>query len=300
MQKELTNQYNNILERELINLFHRLDLPLHFNKTGTKTFTNYQRIALIFLYYRSKKTLRDFVEEINESKWMDWLGLKKAPKKSTLHDWLKIFGMKVLRKMNSFLKPKQIELAAIDGSGLDSWQRSRHYSKRIGEPPMPYAKIDIFIDVKKQIIIDFQLVMKKEHDAKSATKIFKRNRLKGMDILGDGAYDSEPLHEIVRNKKGALYAPVRKKNKRTNKKRPKGRYRRLCLELPEFQGQRSIVEAVIKVLKRTQIPCLRSKKEFMKKREFAWNIILYNIRRKTKISEDSEIQTFIFCLRFIG
>lgn len=250
-QTTLTNQYKNKMHSGFINLFHELGLPLHFNHTGTKTFTNYHRIAVIVLYYRSKKTLRDFVKELEESMWVKWLGLKKVPKKSTLHDWLKLFGMKALRLVNSLIKPKNVRLASIDGSGLDSWQRSRQYAKRIGEPPMPYAKIDLFVDVEKQMIIDFSLVMRKEHDSKSAAKIFRRNNLKNIITLGDGAYDSEPLHELVRDKGGILYAPVRKRNKKSIKKKPKGRFRRECIELPEFIGQRSIVETIISVLKRT-------------------------------------------------
>lgn len=51
-------------------------------------------------------------------------------------------------------------------------------------------------------------------------------------------------------------------------KKPKGKYRRQCLELPDFISQRSIVETVNSVLKRTQIQFLRSRKSYMKKREF--------------------------------
>ena len=294
MQQTFNNQYVNNMHSEFINLFHELGLPMHFNHTGTKTFTNYHRIAVIVLYYRSKKSLRDFVEELNESKWISWLGLKKAPKKSTLHDWLKLFGMKALRLMNSLVLPKNSKLTAIDGSGVDSWQRSRHYARRIGEPPMPYAKIDLFVDVEKQMILDFSLIMKKEHDSKSATKIFKRNNLRDKIILGDKGYDSEPLHELVRSKGGKLFAPVRKMDKKgLKRKKPKGRYRRLCIELPSFMGQRSIVENIIYVLKQTQIISLRSKKDYMKKREFAWHIILFNIKKKIRVNNKDK-QTLIF------
>ena len=60
-QQIIQSNYNNQLEEELINLFHQSDLPLHFNKTGNKQFTNYQRISIIILFYRSKKSLRDFI-----------------------------------------------------------------------------------------------------------------------------------------------------------------------------------------------------------------------------------------------
>jgi hypothetical protein len=154
---------SNKLEKQLIKIFHSSNLPLHFNRTGNKEFTNYQRISLIILFQRSKKSIRDFIEELYESKWVSWLGLKRIPKKSTLHDWLKIFNMKIIRKICKVLLPKETKLTVVDGTGFDSWQRSRHYEKRIGEvhvPHMLYAKVDLFADVKTRKIIDFNLVCK--------------------------------------------------------------------------------------------------------------------------------------------
>src|SRR3989344_3278682 len=186
-QQIILPKYNNKMEEQLINLFHESDLPLHFNKTGNKEFTNYQRVSIIILFYRSRKSLRGFIDEdLKESKWISYLGLTKIPKKSTLHDWLKIFNMKIIRKICKVLLPTEIEVTAIDGTGFDSWQRSRHYEKRAEEikplPKMPYAKADLFIDVKTQIILDFSLITHRVHDVKIAEKIFKRNEIK--NILG--------------------------------------------------------------------------------------------------------------------
>jgi len=298
LQQIIQSKFNNKLEEQLIKLFHSSDLPLHFNKTGNKEFTNYQRISLIILFYRSKKSIRDFVDEVSESKWISYLGLKKIPKKSTLHDWLKIFDMKIIRKICKVLLPDKIKLTSVDGTGFDSWQRSRHYEKRAEEikplPKMPYAKANIFIDVKTQIILDFEIVFHHEHDVKMAERIFKRNEIKNIICLGDKGYDSENLHEIARENRITFYAPVRKMNKRSFKnKRPRGFYRRRCVELPEFYGMRSINETVNSVLKRTQIHFLRNKKSSMKEKEFGWQIILYNIKRKIKVSAKNN-QTFIF------
>lgn len=289
LQQIILPKYNNKLEKQLINLFHSLNLPLHFNKTGNKEFTNYQRISIIILFYRSNKSLRDFVVEFHESKWISYLGLKKIPKKSTLHDWLKIFNMKIIRKINKVLLPNNIKLTSIDGTGFDSWQRSRHYEKRAEEigklPPMAYAKAGLFIDVKTQIILDYDLVMSHKHDVKMAEKIFKRNKIKNIRGLGDKGYDSEHLHEIARENGITFYAPVRKMDKRGYKhQKPKGFYRRQCIEKPEDYGMRWINETVNSVLKRTQVHYLRSKKHFMREREFGWNIILYNIKRRIKIN----------------
>lgn len=300
IQQIILPKYNNKLEEQLINLFHESNLPLHFNKTGNKEFTNYQRISIIILFQRSKKSLRDFVVELQESKWISWLGLKKIPKKSTLHDWLKIFNMETVRKICKMPLPDKIKLTSIDGTGFDSWQRSRHYEKRAGEvhlPHMPYAKADLFIDVKTQIILDFNFITYREHDVKGAEKIFKRNKLKDITGLGDKGYDSQHLHEVARANGILFYVPVRKIDKRSSKnKKPKGKHRRECIELPEFFGMRWMNETVNSVLKRTQINSLRSKKTFMKKREFGWHVILYNIKRKIKISKGKEIKSFFYLI----
>ena len=298
LQQIIPSKYNSRLEEELIKLFHSSGLPLHFNKTGNKEFTNYQRTSIIILFQRSKKSLRDFVVEFKESKWVSWLGLKKTPKKSTLHDWLKIFNMKIIRKISRVLLPGKIELTSIDGTGFDSWQRSRHYEKRASEighlPHMPYAKADLFIDVKTQIVLDFNFITYREHDVKGAEKIFKRNNLKDIIGLGDKDYDSENLHEIARANGITFYAPVREMSKLAlRNKKPKGKYRRQCVELPDFYGMRWINETVNSVLKRTQIHFLWSKDDLMKEREFGWHIILYNLKRKIKLSSE-ETQSFIF------
>jgi len=299
LQHKILPKHCNELHNELLNLFHSSGLPLHFNKTGNKEFTNYQRISLIILLRRSKKSLRDFIGELRESRWTSWLGLKKIPGKSTLHDWIKRFKMKTIRQLLKRLLPKKINLAAIDGTGFDSWQRSRHYEKRIGEihiPHMPYAKADLFIDVKTRKVLDFSLVCKHQHDIIAAKQIFKRFVLKGIKILADKGYDSEPLHKLVRAKQGILYAPVRKMNKFRRNGRPHGFYRNQCLTLPEFMGQRSIIEAVNFSIKKKQITSLTSKKQVLRKREFGWHMILYNLRinvEKNKVPEETE-RNFIF------
>jgi hypothetical protein len=297
VQKILPKHCNRI-QKEILNLFHSSNLPMHFNRTGNKEFTNYQRISIIILYFRSKKSLRDFILEFRESKWINWLGLKRNPSKSGLHNWIKLFDMKIIRKIHQITVPNEVILTSIDGTGFDSWQRSRHYEKRVGEislPHMPYAKSDLFIDVKTQMILDFNIITHREHDVIGAERIFKRNKIKNIIGLGDRGYDSEHLHEVARENGITFYARVRKMNKRGfSYKKPSGKHRKECLELPDFIGMRSINETVNSVLKRTQISYLKSKKSYFKQREFAWHVILYNLKRKIIISSEEEIQTFFY------
>ncbi len=146
---------------------------------------------------------------------------------------------------------------------------------------MNYAKTSLFIDVETQIILDWDLVMSREHYVKIAERIFKRNSFENIKGLGDKCYDSEPLHEIARENGIEFYAPVRKMNKRAfSYQLPKGFYRRQCKKNPpKFKRMRTLVETVNFVLKKTQITSLRSKKYFMRERELGWHIIFYNIKR---------------------
>jgi len=289
----------NKLENELIKIFHSSNLPLYFNKTGNKEFTNYQRISIIILFRRSGKSLRQFIDEnLSESKWVSWLGLKKIPQKSTLHDWLKIFSMKIIRKLCKLLIPKNVKLTAIDSTGIDSFRRSKHYEKRCNElgdlPHMTYAKTSLFVDVESKIILDWDLVMSREHDVKIAERIFKRNTLKNIFGLGDKGYDSENLHEIARANGISFFAPVRKMDKRGYKnQRPNGFYRRECKENPpENKNMRNSVENVNYVLKGTQITSLRSRKHPMRERELGWHLIFYNLKKIIGATNSKETQTF--------
>lgn len=303
LQNVLTNQYNNPLEKEFIKLFHSSNLPIHSNKTGNKEFTNYQRISVIILFRRSKKALRDFIRELQESKWTSWLDLKRIPSKSTLHYWIKHFEMKTIRQLFNIIKPRKSMLTAIDGTGFDSFHRSRHYEKRVGFTQMPYSKVDLFVDVKSKEIIDFSLVTHHQHDIVAAKQFAKRNSLKNIIVLCDGGYDSEGFHRQIYDKGGKLYAPVRKMNKNSNKRFPTGWFRKQCLELPSFMGQRSIIECINAVIKRRFLNSLRSKKSYMKKREFAWSMIVYNLTKKLENEancldvEQKEVQSFFIIIQ---
>ncbi len=272
MQAELKNRYETKLHEQIIKVCHKMELNLHDNHKGPKIYTNYQRVGLIVLFVRSRKSLRDFVSELYESKWPIWLGLREIPSKSTIQRWLKKWSVSWIRKLlqNTTKEPK---LMAIDATGIDSWQRSRHYEKRIGAAHMPYAKADILVDTESKQVFDFVMRMKPRHDVLGARTIFKRMKFKGILILADKGYDSEELHELCRKKGNIMFAPVRD----FKVKKPKGKNRRRCLKGCKLKGRRNIVEAVIRSLK-VRIGNLRSRLHYMKKREFAWHLVEYNLK----------------------
>ena len=283
IQQEISNQYKTELHQQILKVFHKLNMKLNDNVLGPKIYTNYQRVALIVLFTRSRKALRDFVSELVESKWVSWLGLKELPGKSTLQRWIKKFDLSFLRSLLfSIVKDEDPNIMAIDATGIDSWLRSRHYEKRVRQCGvhdfhMPYAKADLLVDTDTKLIYDFVLRSKPRHDVLGAETIFKRLKHVPDEILGDKGYDSENLHEIVVQKGSSFYAPVRD----FKVKRPKGKHRRRCIKGNSNYGRRNIVESVNRSLK-VRLRSLRSKLHFMKKREFAWHVITYNLELLSK------------------
>ncbi len=184
----------NKLEEQLIKLFHSTNLPLHFNKTGYKDFTNYQRISLIIIFRLENKPIRDFLFWMKESKWVSWLGLKRIPKKSTFHDWLNLFNIKLIRELINFsVDEEDLNVTAIDGSGIETNFKSSYYKKRLDDfgikTKNSYHKLDIIVDVygKKQII-DYSFLLKNRHDSFVAKKLLKRIKFRKYKILADKGY----------------------------------------------------------------------------------------------------------------
>lgn len=278
IQTEITDQYAVPLQRQILKVFHASKLRLHDNHFGSKVYTNYQRIALIVLFMRSRKALRDFIFELTESKWPRWLGLKDIPSYRTLHHWLTKWSVSWVRAfLCNTVAHEQPSLMAVDATGFDSWQRSRHYEKRIGAAPMPHAKADLLVDTEHKLIYDFVLRMKPRHDTKGAKTMLRRTHVRNALILADKGYDSEPLHEQAVQSGNWLYAPVRK----SPLKRPRGRHRRRCASGHKQYSQRNIIESINFSLK-SRFRSLRSKKHYMKKREFGWQLITYNLEKLSK------------------
>ena len=303
IQKVIQSNYNNKLEKQLIKLFHSADLPLHFNYKGNKQFTNYQRISLIIIFRRENKSIRDFIEWLEESKWAHWLGLKKIPKKSTFHDWINIFDLELIRELIDISVDKEdFKVAAIDGSGIETTFKSSYYKKRLAEfgekIKNSYHKLDIIVDVygKKQII-DYSFLLKNRNDCFVGEKLLKKTKLRKKKILADKGYPKYALIEMMREKQNNFISPpknyggkcrhnnLRRERKIRNFESNKAIYRR-----------RVIVESVISSLKRKQNLKLRSRAGYMKKREMGWHILFYNIRRNIVFDEKSirENLTFYF------
>ena len=292
MQNQLT-QINNSLENELLNLFHKSKLPLHFNHTGYKDFTNYQRISLILLFKRSKKAIRTFLNELKESKWVSWLGLPRIPKRSTFHDWLKLFENKLIRKFVELVTDtSKLKVTAIDGTGIKTNFRSPYYEKRLKEfklnPKSSYHKLDIIVDTenKKQILL-YSFRLKNRNDSFIGKKLMKKVKFKRCKIVADKGYPDYVFMDMAKKLENNFISPPKEykgkcKHNNFKRERKKANYE----SNKKHHNRRPIVENVIYVLKRVLDVRLRSRLAYMKKREMSWFILLYNINRNVVFEEN--------------
>jgi transposase len=276
MQLTIYNQYESKLKAEFLKVFHAEHGKLHNNHLGPKVYTEFQKLMCVILYKRSLRSYVRFVDELHESLWPRWLGLREIPGKSSVQRWLKQTPRRLLRKFSNKLLPQKPKLLAIDATGIDSWRRSRHYEHRIGDTHMPYAKLDVIIDVDTKMVFDHVLRIKPRHETVAASQMLKRSQFSDVRLLGDKAYDSEPLHELARAHGIELYAPVRS----SPLKRPRGRFRRQCARGALDYPRRNVVESFMHTLKSVHCPALKSRHPWTKKKEIAIALLLHNLERK--------------------
>jgi len=293
IQNQLT-QINNKTQKQLIKLFHDSGLPNHFNHYGNKEFTNYQRVSLIVLFRKSKKSIRIFIEELNESKWSSWLDLKKIPGKSTFHDWLMFFGTTLIREFVRLVTDtSDLKIAAIDGTGIQSNFRSPYYEKRRKDFKLkttrPYNKLDIIVDTNgKKHIIDYSFLLKNRNDSFVGKRLMKKFKFKRVKIVADKGYPDYEFMEMAKERQNNFISPPKDyKGKCRHNNMKRRRKEENYKANKQVYNRRPIVESVISSIKRVQDPKLRSRLPYMKKREMGWHVLLYNIRMNIKFDDDS-------------
>ena len=285
-QKQLIPMENSF-KKELFKTLLSLNLPEFPNKMGNRQFTTFQKLALVILYFRSKISLRDFCNQINkESLWKRDLKLKYDLKKSTLNDWVKLFDLdfikQILDQTNVGDKPK---ILGIDGTGIASKFKSSYYKKRLRDfglnPKSPYHKLDIIADMENsKKIYDFTFTMKQYSDKKQAKRLLNRYKFKDTILIGDKGYYYYYLFQKMKERNNILIVPPIKLSKNcVHRSFLREEFQNTYFENEELYPLRNNVEGIFSVLKRTLLTKIVSKNYMTKKREVAFKIIIYNMKK---------------------
>ena len=281
-QNKLSCQYSVVELQCLVKkvCYHKQISQYHF-RFGPKKYTQHQFVALLILFARSGKSLRDFVQSLYESKWPEWLKLKDIPSKSSIHNHFERIGMKIIRALNLVVsRLKKVVSYAIDSTGIEARHASKHYEKRINRKRSPFLKLSILSQSQRPFLIeDFEITDSHCHDVNHAKTLSKRFKLKNRKIFADRAYDCEELMKINQNNQNRLYCEIRD----FKVKRPKGRLRRIMekeFDKATYNLGRNPVEMIMFLLKRKGL-VIRAKKKENKFKALAWHILSYNIERLT-------------------
>jgi len=285
VQKQII-PHKNSFRQELNSIILSLDLPQYSNNTGNKKFTDSQKLSVVIIYIRSGKSLRDFCEEFKESQWIRWLELKYEIKKSSLNNWLKQFDLNFIKEiLNQTNKGEKPKIVGIDGTGIDTQFKSTYYKKRLNDfgqkEKSNYHKLDIIADMEgNKKILDFSFLMKQQHDAKVAKRLFKRFKFKDIDIVADKGYYSFELFSLMKSKNNNLIVPPKNYGKKcSHNRRIRKNFHKTYYENEEKYSLRNNVEGVFSAFKRTVLCKISSKNYSSKKRELAFKIILYNMKK---------------------
>ena len=134
------------------------------------------------------------------------------------------------------LLPTKSELAAVDGTGLESTTASRYFvkrcektdKKRVRTTYRRFPKIGVVADCRSHLVLAVVHDRGPSPDVRHFRQALDQahRRLTLTTLLADAGYDSEASHVYAREQRG-VRSLIPAKTGRPTDKPPKGRYRRL-------------------------------------------------------------------------
>ncbi len=257
------------LKQKAYHLWKKAGLPDFFNKKGPK-FTPAWKVYLAYLEYTNHapawRRAADFMLDYhNEQRhWTTW---QKAISKWPAWVWDKL--------AEASLGIKKCEIASIDGTTLSRSNPSQHYLHRIdslNKVDRPIQQV-LMIDVKRRKFLAWRIRAVPKGEKCDVPYLLRKSPALPELALMDKGFDSEPLHEAMREKGVYSIAPVRKNCRR-------GKYRKQLRDCFDYclYWQRNIVESLISAIKRLFGSHIRARSWRAQRAEIYARLISYNLR----------------------
>jgi len=262
------------------------------NKKGTKPYDYRVVIALCILRILLRKTYADYeIEMRNDIRICSIIGLQILPGKSTIQRGMAMVNMKLLYKINLLMLTEIISNRIdmiIDSSGIRIIGRSIWYCIRIKKEiqKRDCDKTHLAVSSQFMFIMNWKITAFKKNDCPFFKILLKPFRILGI-ITADKGYLSRANFQLVADKKGELFIPFKKGNKKSSTAKAKSSpawkaafyfWKTLNGVYMAIYHQRSRVECVFSALKRRYGDKLYCRKASMRRKEMALRFIAYNLK----------------------
>ncbi len=274
-------------------------LPTYAHRYSPKKFTQPQLFACLVLKEFCKTDYRGIVELLRDAPTLGQaIGLHKVPHFTTLQkaaDRLtrkaqmdRLLDATVRCVILGKLMKKQVRLAAMDGTGLESHHISRYFIRRRerGENKWQtttyrrFPKIGAVCDCVSHIILSAVPGRGPGPDIWHYRRLLwdTIHRVPIKTLLADAGYDSEASHVFGREECG-VRTIIPNKIGRPTTKPPSGKYRRQMSKAFDktTYGQRWQIETVFSMMKRNLGSALRARRYWSQCREAMLRIITHNV-----------------------
>jgi hypothetical protein len=275
-------------------------LPDYSNKFSPKKFTLAQLTAILVLKEFFSKDYRGISAIVADSSDIQKaLELKTVPHFTTLQKteqnllkrkrFTKLLYWLLKLSSGKKLQPKQVALAAMDSTGLESRHISRyyvmrrHFSVKNGLQKAEYRrypKAGILINTKNHLILSGIAERGPKFDLAHVDPLLKQAKayVSIKALVADAGYDSEASHTLIRKHYG-IRSIILPRIGRPTQKLPTGFYRRLMVLRfdKKSYGQRWQVETVHSMIKRLQGSFLRARSYWSQCREILLRLLTHNV-----------------------
>jgi len=204
---------------------------------------------------------------------LDEIGLRQLPHFTVLRDWFAKIPTATWRAFLGVSAAKRSGHAAIDATGFDRDQPSRHYVQR-AHYKLRSLKVTALVDVETLYITDVHSAAGKPSDFRIGPQVARRNAGDLRSLAADSGYDSMEFRGELRENgvrpliKHRILAPFdHAHNGRMNRER---------------YNQRWMAETVFSAIKRTLGATVHARSWWLEFREMLLKATVYNLRRSVR------------------
>jgi len=271
-----------------IDVCRRARVPLYIERHDPKIFTTVQKIYLWLYKTKKKLTLRGLVDDLNSSKVVEYLQLRKVPTYGVLSYFITNLSQQVLNFLDDAVQAilPAFESVIIDSTGLECTHPSHYFCQRIDSkyPTDGFITLHAIVDYEHGFVRAHRARAKKIHDSKMLKPLIKDLKSKPKIVYADRGYDSEENYRFLIEDVGCTPL-ILQKNMLKPLHKCKGDYRREMREIFDYSEylKRNKIEGIFGGTKKQYGSTVNTRNARTQRKEISIKIILLNLEKKIRM-----------------